>query len=524
MHLNFHFLQYLCPALHETFKGAEIFTCFSQNKDELIIGCLKGDEEIYIRANLLPSISCLAFPKEFKRGKKNTVSLFPVLIGQKITSIKVISFERAFVCHLESGDQILFKLHGTRSNIIYYQNGETIPSRVFRNEIKDDHLLEIESLAKELDLSKEQFFALEGNASKFLPTLGKIPREYLKKQGYIDAPLENKWIMMEGIIDMLSSPHFSIIKEGNNHTLSLLPEQNPVFDTSDPIEAINELFRYLVVIQAFEKEKNHWLKSFEDQKKKTQAYIVKTTEKLLALENEISPAQQADVIMANLHQIPSGAVEVELFNFYSQEHQIFKLKRNLSPQKVAENLYRKSKNRKIEINQLYQNLADKEALIEKLDILLSALENIRQFRELKSFMKDNQLLAKEKEKLEQVPFKRFEIEGFEVLVGKSAKANDEMLRYFSWKEDLWLHAKDVSGSHVIIKFKSGLSFPKTVLERAAELAAYYSKNKNESIAPVIYTPVKYVRKVKGSAPGAVMVDKEKVIMVTPLGPKDSAVG
>jgi len=105
------------------------------------------------------------------------------------------------------------------------------------------------------------------------------------------------------------------------------------------------------------------------------------------------------------------------------------------------------------------------------------------------------------------------------LVGKSSKANDEMLRRYVWKEDLWLHAKDVSGSHVILKYKAGQRFPAPTIERAAELAAYYSKNKTESLAAVIYTPCKFVRKVKGSAPGAVMVDKESVIMVHPTGPE-----
>ncbi|WP_238531693.1 NFACT RNA binding domain-containing protein [Nitritalea halalkaliphila] len=104
-------------------------------------------------------------------------------------------------------------------------------------------------------------------------------------------------------------------------------------------------------------------------------------------------------------------------------------------------------------------------------------------------------------------------------MGKSAKANDELLRRYAWKEDLWLHAKDVSGSHVLIKARSGLNFPKDVLEYAAGLAAYYSKYKQESLAPIAYTPAKYVRKVKGSAPGAVMVDREKVVLVAPLTPQ-----
>lgn len=519
MHFNYHFLKFLCPELEEKFTGLEILECFSQNKDELVIRCGNPDNEINIRANLLPSVSCLSFTDNFKRSKKNTVSLFPELIGKKIRSLKEIKFERAFVVGLDDGSALLFKLHGTRSNILYYSDRSSFPVRLFRNELRDDKEIIIENLSKDLSLDFSTFESLEGNASKFLPTLGKIPRDWLKNKGYIDATIQGKWKIMEELLDMLESPLYSIIHQGNEYVLSLLPENDVIFQTSDPIEACNELFRYRVVIQSFEKEKSHWIKHLEDQKKRTQAYILKTSQKLEAIENDISPSQMADVIMANLHLIKPGQEEIELLNFYSGKQEMFKLKRDQSPQKYAENLYRKGKNRKKEIEQLYINLEDKEQLLQQTNSWLEELSGFSDFKSLRGFIKSNNLIPKGKEQEEHVPFKRFEVEGFEILVGKSAKANDELLRHFAWKEDIWLHAKDVSGSHVIIKHRSGINFPKSVLERAAELAAYYSKNKNDSLSPVIYTPVKYVRKVKGSPAGAVMVDKENVLMVSPTGPK-----
>lgn len=520
MHFNHHFLRFLCPELHKRFQGMRVITCFSQNKDELVIGCEGIEKDLYIRANLLPIISCMSFPSEFKRSKKNTVSLFSELVGLEISSIQSFQFERAFRIEFSSGDCLVFKLHGTRSNALFYPKNSFFPSKLFRNELKDDWNLNLAEIHVDLDLSFEHFKALDGNASRFLPTLGKIPREWLKNKGYIEADLQQKWDLMEELMDMLNVPHYAIIREEKEFSLTLLPAENPVFETSDPIKACNELFRYKVVIQAFEKEKNHWQKTFEEQKKRTKAYIQKTTEKLEELESGTSPSQIADILMANLHQIPNQQEEVVLFNFYTQKDEVIKLKRGLTPQKLAENLYRKAKNRKKELDQLYQNLEEKENLLLQLEDWLEDLKQVNSFREMKDFVKSRQLLEKQKDKEEQVPYKRFEFEGFDILVGKSAKANDELLRRYAWKEDLWLHAKDVSGSHVLIKFRSGLPYPKTVLERAAELAAFYSKHKNDTLAPVIYTPVKFVRKVKGSAPGAVMVDKESVILVHPKGPAE----
>jgi predicted ribosome quality control (RQC) complex YloA/Tae2 family protein len=113
------------------------------------------------------------------------------------------------------------------------------------------------------------------------------------------------------------------------------------------------------------------------------------------------------------------------------------------------------------------------------------------------------------------PYHTFEFKGFQIWVGKNAEANDELTLMHTYKEDLWLHAKDVAGSHVIIKHQSGKNFPKDVIERAAQLAAYNSKRKTESLCPVAVTPKKFVRKRKGDPAGMVVVEKEEVILVEP---------
>ena len=105
--------------------------------------------------------------------------------------------------------------------------------------------------------------------------------------------------------------------------------------------------------------------------------------------------------------------------------------------------------------------------------------------------------------------------GTTILIGKNAKSNDTLLNTYSKKEDLWLHVKDTPGSHVIIKCTNSNIFPIEIIEKAAQLAAHYSKRKSETLVPVSYTPRKYVRKRKGDPPGMVRVDREKVILVTP---------
>ncbi|HSJ68126.1 MAG TPA: NFACT RNA binding domain-containing protein [Anditalea sp.] len=520
MHLNYHFFKFLCPALEGEYQGYELVESFSQNKNELILSFVLEEKEKYIRANLQPANTVLDFPDNFARSRKNNVNLFGQLIGEKIAAVRVFKNERAFYISFQSGKHLVFKMHGSRSNILLYLKNEGTPIQLFRNELKDDLSLDIREFDRELDLSYSQFEAVEGNASQFMPTLGKTPREWLKTNGYITSNLERRWSLMQELLDMLDSPVYSIVKGENDYFLTLLPTSDSVFQSSSPIAASNAFFKYAIIYSTFEKEKAGLLKSIQDQMRKTEAYIKKTREKLDSLEMDTSPHQLADIIMANLHQIDPRSEEVTLFDFYQNKDISVKIKRGTSPQKHAENLYRKGKNRKIELEQLNKNLDQKENLLLDLEIQLGEINEIEDFRNLRAYQKQHELTPKSKSQTEQVPFKRFEMDGFVILVGKSAKANDEMLRKYTFKEDLWLHAKDVSGSHVIIKAQSNQKFPKNVLEKAAELAAYYSKYRTDSLAPVIYTPVKFVRKVKGSAPGAVMVDKESVIMVTPSGPKE----
>ncbi len=518
MHLNYHFLRYLAPALSEAFSGAEITACFSQSKDELIIETVREDETRFIRAHLLSPQVYLSFPNQYARARRNTIDLFEEIIGDEILSCAVFSFERALKFDLTSGKILVLKLHGNRSNVILYGEDSTNPILLFRNEIKEDKTLDWTTLERPLDLTWDRFESLDGNASQFLPTLGQIPRNWLKVRHYPESDLKTKWNLMQELLDLLDTPLFSLVEKEGEVTLSLLPEANPISTHSDPITAVNELFYKALVIGTFEKEKNQLLKGYADQLKKTESYLKKSSEKLEELKNTPPPSQLADVIMANLHQFSGGVQQLELDNFYTGSTVKVNLKPNQKPQDLAESLYRKSKNRQLELDQLEKTIEAKRVLEAELRDKIQELSQVSDFRKLKNFQKTHKEDIRDKKDAESLPFKVFEFEGFTIWVGKSAKDNDEMLRGFARKEDIWLHARQAAGSHVLIKMRGVTVVPQRVMERAAELAAFYSKLKSDTLAPVMYTEAKYVRKVKGSAPGSVMVDREKVILVSPKGP------
>ena len=148
---------------------------------------------------------------------------------------------------------------------------------------------------------------------------------------------------------------------------------------------------------------------------------------------------------------------------------------------------------------------------------IAVIEATESLKEIRKYLKINELNNNE-QVVETNPlslFKVYNFQQFVIYVGRNAKNNDLLTQKHAKKEDLWLHARDVSGSHVVIKHQAGKKFPSTVIERAAQLAAFYSKRKNDSLCPVIVTPKKFVRKTRDLLDGQVIIDKEEVIMIEP---------
>jgi hypothetical protein len=103
--------------------------------------------------------------------------------------------------------------------------------------------------------------------------------------------------------------------------------------------------------------------------------------------------------------------------------------------------------------------------------------------------------------------------GARILVGRGAAHNDALTLRVARPHDLWLHAKGRTGAHVVIPLEKGASCPPDLLVEAAHLAAHFSEARGERVVEVQYAPRRHVRKPRGSAPGLVVVDREKVIVL-----------
>ena len=105
-------------------------------------------------------------------------------------------------------------------------------------------------------------------------------------------------------------------------------------------------------------------------------------------------------------------------------------------------------------------------------------------------------------------------DGYDIFVGKNNAQNDELTLRTAAQDDIWMHTKNIPGSHVILRAQSGQVSDKA-LEEAAHLAAYYSRARNGSLVPVDYCPRRQVKKPSGAKPGFVIYEGHKTAYITP---------
>ena len=526
MHLTWFFLKKWATALSCQLTGTEAAVCFSQNKDELVIGFAHPDQDFYLKAALSGPLTGLEFTDNFGRARRNSINLMTDIIGQKVKSVQAIDYDRSFYITFEDGCRLLFKMHGNRSNIILLkeQNGQNNVVSVFNQKLKKDYDISPEQLSCPADWSHEAFEAVNGRLKDFCPQLGKVAFRYLKDKGYSDASLSARWALLQPLLEEALQPAvYHIVQR---------PEQSPeiwlwtpdsqdltqlVFHKTykDPLEAATQLMWQLYKFVHVEQRKQQLSQSLKKRMSQTKTYLNKLYKRLDELQNNLHPGQTADLIMAHLHDIPSGASQAKVQDFYRGGTTIIKLKPTLSAQKNAESYYRKEKNRKHEVETIEQNLVAREEQQTRWQHLLSELDTLETPKAILQWQKDHFPEHRETEE-ETFPFRQFVHNNYNIWVGRGAANNDLLTQRYAHKNDLWLHARSVSGSHVVVKHKGdNKPFPKEVVERAAELAAWFSQARQASLQPVSYTFKKYVRKPKGSAPGGVVLDREEVLMVKP---------
>lgn len=235
-----------------------------------------------------------------------------------------------------------------------------------------------------------------------------------------------------------------------------------------------------------------------------------------------------DLISANLYSMEKGMTSLTCQNFYDENggEITIKLDPRLTPSKNMQKYYaayRKADNAEKRLKVLIEQ-GEKELLyIDSVSDALSRARTENDVNELRAelaeqgyirVLRSKQGKNKNKSVKTAPPLEFTSPDGFTVLVGRNNKQNDTLTCKTAEKTDIWLHVKDITGSHVIIK-TGGKTPPDDTILYAAGVAAAHSRAKNSAQVPVDYTLVKFVKKPAGAKPGMVIFTNNRTVYVKP---------
>lgn len=526
MHLHHFTLRRLAEELSLTWQGAGVEACFSQDKNELVLETTHG----WLRIGCNTPLSYVVPVESYARARKNVVDLFPGLPGKTLTGAYAVPYERILVLQFDGHTDLVLKMHGIRSNVLLRENG--IIAGLFNQRQQDDLGFEEQPGTFSPGLPDETLPL--GAALKALsPVFDKAFAAWMEARQQMGDPLHTAFeaalfAAQKGPVYVLHSPKgvlFSLFP----------PEKDQPAAEFHALSAGLQRFLYLHF------QFNHYQATYRELDReirkpyeKFSASLRSHEENLRRMQTERPPEELGHLIMAHLHLDAGEAEVLEVPDFYQEGRPIrIKINPKLTLQENATRYYQRQKERK---KQAFFLEGEVEELMEKVEEAEGGVQAFMRLdpperlaftpegfdpamvRALKELHKE-WLKEEKKAKRDHLPFRKFEFGGYQIWVGRNAANNDELSFHYAHREDTWLHAKDVTGSHVIVRNPSGKNLPAPVLEFAAQLAAYYSRLRNAEYVPVQYTQRKYVRKRKGDAPGAVAVDREEVILVTPQKPE-----
>ena len=466
LHQHVSLVPLIANELDDLLKGFSFAQAWSKDKQELSLIFKKGEEVLSLQFNTEARCGLFFFYEYPLERPGGVVPLFQNLENSIIQQVSYHPNNRSFQIDFGNNSLLVFKLYGPLSNVLLFENQQV--SKLFRHGIENDWNQKLSDLQGQIESDKYPFQGVF-----YIGSNQENPREPL----LTFAPSSEVWVQTEH-----------------------LPE------------ALNEFSARYLQYFSFENARQNLFSHYKQKVKREQGQVIGAQKFLDHVNSSVPPDEVGHILMANLHAIKKGETMVTLFDFYRNQNIEISLKKDLSPQDNAANYYQKAKNRKKEIALKEELLTKAKGRLEQYKEVFGKIQLATQMKEIKPWLKE------EKQK-QEIPlrekFRHFECLGYHIFVGKNAVNNDLLTLKFAHKEDVWLHAKGVSGSHVVIKHHPHQVIPLPVIQYAAAIAAHYSSAAGASYVPVIYTPKKYVRKPKGAHAGQVAVEREEIIMAEP---------
>lgn len=265
------------------------------------------------------------------------------------------------------------------------------------------------------------------------------------------------------------------------------------------------------------------------------ALVQRREEKLGKLAKSLRVAQEADtlrlkadLLMTHHNQAEKGRTSLRIANYFDPNLSETEIELDPSLSIIGNakryyKLYTKAKRSRSVIESLIRSTQSDLAYLVQVESSIDSSSTDTELEEIRSELIEQGIIKSKssKKKRDSRPGRRsspavfVSKDGIQVLVGRNNRQNDELTLRTASPNDMWLHAKDIPGSHVVVRTQGVKALPEATLTVAALLAAYYSKARGSSNVPVDYTLRKHVRKPQGAKPGMVIYDSQTTMYVTP---------
>ena len=309
---------------------------------------------------------------------------------------------------------------------------------------------------------------------------------------------------------VLTYNEFSEFSQKENKNLESENENGrKYFETLN--DGLNAYFKTTITSNVISEKKKNLLKYVDSQIKKFKKIQKNIKVDLKKNENFENYKNIGDILAANMHQIKYGMKKVTVFDFYNNQEITINLDPLLSPNDNLNfyyNKYNKGKRTISALNSRFLDIQNEIKYFEEIKMFIEKENDFIGIEEIENELNltNNGNKSKNKIKLNK-PKKRdllsFDYNGFQIFVGRNNKENEEISFSKGQPNDIWLHIKDIPGSHVLI-LRNNQELPNDVLLHAANLACEYSKAKKGDKVTVDYCERKFVKKIKNSKPGNVI--------------------
>ena len=523
--MNYYELIYLKNELKNKLVNCHIEQAITPYKNLLELYIVGKRESFRLILSTAPGNMAL-FLDTYRPGKKlNKLLFFSKIYGLKIKDISLAENDRLISLEFEEGYKIIFKLFSNKSNALLVFDG------VVEESFKD--FGEIGS--KESEPKHQQLFNkipdTENPKSVMIGANPLLPRSEIEDLVVFNnlKGRNSKEILnfTKELTEQISKePVFRKLENGG---VTLINERFLPFKTEEKFHSVNHLvafrFKNHAHHQRLSQQKGLYKKAIERDIKRLDSSLKNLAKADKGIEKSDTYEKYGHLLMANAHLGKPNHNKVLVENFYDGGKEIeIVVKPELSFVENAEYYYNKSSSALQSYEEAEKRIPKLEERQSRLKRMNDELQKINHLRDIEEWEKkyqkeiDNLGVGASKKQENSLPFYTIGVGGYQIWIGKNAKSNDKIVQ-LSHKEDVWMHARGVPGSHLVIRMANDKRMPsKEIVRKAASFAAYNSKARGSDLVPVIFTKRKYVRKPKGAAPGAVLVQKEEVELVKPEKP------